>query len=64
MSFRCSRDCDGPGCPACARIAKLEAQLAAAVAAEREACAALVEERNPTGYLDPLAAAIRARGTP
>jgi hypothetical protein len=34
MSFRCSRDCDGPGCPACARIAKLEAQLAAAVAAD------------------------------
>lgn len=28
MSRRCSRDCDGPGCPACARIAELEEQLA------------------------------------
>ena len=41
----------------------VQAAVAEAVAAEREACAALVAEWN-TAMTDKLAASIRARGTP
>ena len=74
MSFRCSRDCDGPGCVACAEIASLrgkveraEARIAAAVAAEREACGQLALKWMKEAGLGGIAGvslltAIRARG--